>query len=275
MEINSVNTNINFEHIKKTTDESKKACLSENRTDLASLNNYKRDLVKTSFKGTVENADNSGENPLNKFILNPNFKTSPSHSMYYVMNRATGSVLSKLYLNSGYWRQTALKMETVTPWKMHLYANNEEDWAKMVATVGRYLNTQKVDWKTLGSQSTVDSLNTDEEQKGKAFTVYTSSKEQFKQLAHDIDYIIRLNGLEIEDSSINGDRKLGDTGRIFYRYEHQSGATKDSVYQLHDDKEMQDYQKQYASNRGADKYLADDMAAEDDPFYTFDPKCDL
>ena len=44
MEINSVNTNINFEHIKKTTDESKKACLSENRTDLASLNNYKHHL---------------------------------------------------------------------------------------------------------------------------------------------------------------------------------------------------------------------------------------
>jgi hypothetical protein len=80
-----------------------------------------------------------------------------------------------------------------------------------------------VTWKTLAPSASIGELNANKEQKGKAFTIYPANKSQFKQLAHDIDYIIRLNKLEKEDSNIIGDRKLGSTGRIFYRYEHVSG----------------------------------------------------
>jgi hypothetical protein len=269
LEINSVNNKINFEKSKKISAENKKSFSAENQTDLAALNNYKRDLVKTSFKGS------DGENTLDKFKLNPNFKPSRMHTLYYVMNPSTDRILYKLYTNTGYWRQTPLLMDSIIPWKMHLYADNEEDWAKMVSTVGRYLNTQKVDWKTLGSQSPVDDLNSDEKQKGKAFTVYSSSQEQFKKLAHDIDYIIRLNGLETDNSEIKGDRKLGDTGRIFYRYDHKSGDTKDKCYHFNNNEEMKEYEEQYDPNRGENKYLADDMTEADDPFYDFDPKNEL
>ena len=272
MEINHINSNINnLQNIKVNTN-TQNSQKEDKQTDLSSLNNYKRDFVKPAFKGNIENNEGDDvKNYLDRFVLSPNFQPSKKHSFYYVINPSTNRILSKLLINTGYWKQTPLKMDAITPWKMHLYADNEEDWAKMVATVGRYLNTQKVDWKTLGPQSDVEDLNSDERQKGKAFTVYSSSQEQFKQIAHDIDYIIKLNGLEAESSNIKGDRQLGDTGRIFYRYEHKSGNTKDKVYHFNNDDEMDKYEAQYDPNRGADKYLADDMTTEDDPFYHFIP----
>ena len=108
-------------------------------------------------------------------------------------------------------------------------------------------------------------------QKGKAFTIYPSNKKQFKQLAHDIDYIIRLNNLEKEDTNIKGDKQLGDTGRIFYRYVHKSGETKDKIFHFDNDTEMDEYDNQYDPNRGANQYLASDMTIKDDPFYHFKP----
>ncbi len=235
---------------------------SSNNTDLGVLDNYKRDLV--SFKRVMK----EGENPLDIFKAPQDMKII-SHRMYYYKNKATFSVLMDLLLSNGFWVQTPEKSETSIPWKIHLYADCEEDWAKLVASVGRYLNTQPVVWKTLSGNAPVDKLNEDELQKGKAFTIYPADKEQFKKLAHDIDYIVRLNNLEKEDSVISGDRKLGDTGRIFYRYEHKSGKTKDKVYS---NSEFEEYINNRESNRGADNYLAFDMTFEDDPFYTFDPK---
>ena len=237
----------------------------QKQTDLRVLNNYKRDLVKPSFRGTKES------NPLDKFKVPADLRTYPSHAMYYYMDRRAFSVLKHM-INAGYWIQTPYKAEGVSPWKMHIYADTEEDWAKLVLTVGRYLNTQKVDWKTLSSTSPVDDLNSDERQKGKAFTVYTTSQEQFKQLAKDIDYIIRQNGLETEGSKISGDKELGTTGRIFYRYDSKSGALKDKVFHFDNDEEMEEYDEQYDSNRGGDNYLASDMTTDDDPFYNFNPQ---
>ena len=233
-----------------------------NSTDLSVLNNYKRDLV--SFRGVIK----EGENPLDIFKAPQDMKM-PAHKMYFFKNEATFSVLMDLFISNGFWIQTPEKTETSIPWKIHLYADCEEDWAKLVASVGRYLNTQPVVWKTLSGNAPVDKLNEDELQKGKAFTIYPADKEQFKKLAHDIDYIVRLNNLEKEDSAISGDRKLGTSGRIFYRYEDKSGQTKDKVYS---NSEIKEYYNNYESNRGADNYLAYDMTFEDDPFYTFDPK---
>jgi hypothetical protein len=165
-----------------------------------------------------------------------------------------------------------MKSETLIPWKMHVFADTEEDWVKLVTCVGRYLNTQPVTWKTVSAFNPIDKLNECENQKGKAFTIYPANEEQFKQLAHDIDYIVRLNHLEQEDSTVIGDRKLGDTGRIFYRYEHKSGETKDKIYHCDNEDEMNECKSNYDPNRGTDQYLATDMTVEDDPFYTFNPQ---
>ena len=78
--------------------------------------------------------------------------------------------------------------------------------------------------------------------------------------------------MEIEDTAIVGDRKLGDTGRIFYRYDHKSGATKDKVYHFDNDEEMEEFHDEYAKNRGENNYIAPDMTVKDDPFYGFNPQ---
>ena len=73
-------------------------------------------------------------------------------------------------------------------------------------------------------------------------------------------------------SKIIGDRQLGDTGRIFYRYDHKSGATRNDIYRYVNDAEYQKYIDNYDPNRGGDKYLAEDMTEKDDPFYNFNPQ---
>ncbi len=240
----------------------------ETQTDLGVLKDYKRDLVKPADVHT----DNGCTNPLDRFLWTPNMKFSYFHGLYYYHNRATSPTLRHLSPSRGIWAQSPLKLDTICPWKMHIFADTEEDWAKLTATVGRYLNTQRVTWKTLSSKNTIEKLNKDTKQKGKAFTVYTSSQEQFKKLAKDIDYIIRLNHLETKESQIDGDRQLGGTGRIFYRYEHKSGATKDATFAFANDKELREYNDSYEPNRQGDKYLAADMTPADDPFYNFDPR---
>ena len=232
---------------------------------------YRKDIVHERVNIILQNAMDMSKR-LGKYVVPSHAKTTYSHELCYYNNKATYPTLMQLYPCSSSWAQTMGRSKTMIPWKIHIYADTEEDWQKLVATVGKYLNAQPVDWKTLAVHRSVDSLNASEMQKGKAFTIYPSNQEQFKQLAHDIDYIIRINRMEIEDTNIKGDRQLGNTGRIFYRYEHQSGATKDRVYDSNNQSDWNEYKSQYDPNRGADQYLAYDMTIEDDPFYRFDPR---
>ena len=157
-------------------------------------------------------------------------------------------------------------------WKMHIYADTEQDWQKLVDTVGKYLNDVGVEWKTLGG-ATTDDLNKGV-QKGKAFTVYPSSKDEFAQLAHDIDYIVKNNNLETSNNQIVGDKQLGDSGRIFYRYEYKSGKDQDTILDLSRHEEYEQYKEMYDKNRGTGElsYLASDMTIADDPWINFSPK---
>ena len=164
------------------------------------------------------------------------------------------------------------KDEEKSAWKMHIYADSEADWQKLVDTVGKYLNDTNVKWKTLGL-GTVEKLNINE-QKGKAFTVYPASNDEFAQLAHDIDYIIKNNNLTTSQTEIAGDRQLGDSGRIFYRYEYRSGKDKDLILDMNKTEDSKRYKVIYEPNRGTGKlsHLAQDMKISDDPWYYFSPK---
>ena len=163
------------------------------------------------------------------------------------------------------------KDEDKCAWKMHIYADTEADWQKLVDTVGKYLNDTNVKWKTLG-KATVEDLNLDN-QKGKAFTVYPGSNDEFAQLAHDIDYIIKNNNLSTCNTEITGDRQLGDSGRIFYRYEYKSEKDKDVILDMNKGEDYKKYKLIYEPNRGDGElsYLATDMTISDDPWFSFSP----
>lgn len=83
---------------------------------------------------------------------------------------------------------------------------------------------------------------------------------------------------EINGSDIVGDRAMGDSGRLFYRYEYNTGKVKDEVLNLADDAGWSHYESLYDGNsdrinrhNGEGRYLADDMTSDDDPWLNFDP----
>ena len=174
--------------------------------------------------------------------------------------------------SSGFWVYSGKGNNVHIPWKMHVYADNEVDWLNLSRSLGKYLKNNDINFKAISSTELFDDLN-DSNQKGKAITIYPNSAEQFAQLAHDLNYIIKLNGLEKEGSSIIGDRELGDSGRIFYRYEYNKKMPAGHQLELNK-KNYPIYRSLYDANRGEGKYLADGMTQEDDIWFNFNPDVD-
>lgn len=161
-------------------------------------------------------------------------------------------------------------------WKMHLFSVSESDWQKMSDTVIPYLREHDIDWKTFNSATTPENFSKNLNQAGKAFTIYPKDKEHFEQIARDLDFIIKNNDLQKQGTSINGDRALGDSGRIFYRYEFKTKAQMNDILDLSDRSQMENYHNNYyEANRGPSApnggYLAKDMKPSDDPFLNFNP----
>ena len=166
-------------------------------------------------------------------------------------------------------------------WKMHLFSDSNADWQKMSEVVIPYLKDQGVIFKTVNNvfEDGFEWLNADALQKGKAFTIYPQSNAQMAKIAQDLDYIIRNNGLEIDGSKIAGDRAMGDSGRLFYRYELNDPSRLNDVFDMDSNAGKADYHSAYESNsarhasgRPADElYLANGMTPADDPFRNFDP----
>lgn len=159
-------------------------------------------------------------------------------------------------------------------WKMHLFSIDEADWQELSDVIIPYLRDHDIDWKTFNAGHTPEMLTG--KQSGKAFTIYPRDKEHFEQIARDLDFIIRNNKLNRAGSAITGDRALGDTGRLFYRYEFNSGTHADEVLDLsRGSSDWATYDSYYDSNRGADApfggYLARDMVPSDDPWRNFNP----
>ncbi|MBR1616997.1 FHA domain-containing protein [bacterium] len=179
------------------------------------------------------------------------------------------------------WRYHNFEDQTHSAWKMHIFANNEADWQKLIDTCGRYLNDHGINWKTFGADWTPENFGKGTVQAGKAFTFYPRSEAEMEIIARDLDYIIRVNNLCISNSSISGDNSLGSTGRLFYRYEYQSGFDINKVYDLNYD--YKEYDRKYDSNKARQNYyathprqdgcyhLAKDMSASSDPWLNFDP----
>ena len=112
-------------------------------------------------------------------------------------------------------------------WKFHIHADNNEDWQKISSVLIPYHKDADVAFKTYTapdanaySQRPRELFyNKDENQYGKAFTIYPETIEEFEKLAQEINYILENNNLNDYQGFIHGDNQIGDHGRIFYRNE--------------------------------------------------------
>ena len=246
-------------------------------------------LMKTLTVKSSPNKGVLGTNPkLDKYVVNPNKPamkisqeakelardcgTTPEHVQFYMDNKE----LFKGNTMWDCWSGFEPKNQKHGAWKMHMYSVDEKDWQKMSEVLIPYLRDHDIDWKTFNIASGADHLNGGI-QEGKAFTIYPRDNAHMEQVAKDLDYIIRNNNLETSGSNIVGDRAMGDNGRLFYRYEYNTGAVKDEVLDLAKATDKDKYFAIYDSNsgrvnrHGEGRYLADDMSAADDPWLNFNP----
>lgn len=226
-------------------------------------------------QGQVKASGVSYNNPrLNKYKINKNTPVK-NHERFYQDNK-------ELFAGTRTWKGTIWQGYTPADqhhgaWKMHMYSIDEHDWQQMSEALIPYLKDNGIEWKTFNAGSTgVHELN-GSSQEGKAFTIYPRDNAHMEQIARDLDYIIKNNGLNINGSNIVGDRAMGDNGRLFYRYEYNTGAVKDINLDLSNRDDFAMYDSLYDGNddrikrNGKANYLADDMTPADDPWFNFNP----
>lgn len=266
MKINNVQNfkqNLSKTEFKKENNISKNLNFNYNSSGLNCLANYNLRNISFGLRLPTDSFD------LSKIKLNPNFTPMPHHVFMYSRPMAHNNVTT-----SGFWRTFNSKNGQHSAWKMHLYADNETDLQKLCCLFAPYFRKNDINWKTLDGIYDIETDLNQTFQKGKAITIYPHSNDEFARLAHDISFIIKNNNLQITDSKIIGDRQLGDTGRIFYRYEYKSKNDKDLILDLDSEKEYSKYRQIYESTRLNDKYLAQDMTPSDDIWFNFNPDID-
>lgn len=217
---------------------------------------------------------------LDKYVVSSDFSEMSAVDFF---NSRT-DLFDNRFFSNGYWSEyfpVSNGTNLHSAWKMHMYADDVADWQKMSEVIIPYLKEQGVKFKTVDCTDLdgIAKLNAGGIQKGKAFTIYPESNTQMAKLAQDLDYIIRNNDLELSGSSISGDRALGDSGRLFYRYELKDASMVDSVFDMSTLDGDKAYRRAYDSNAArhasgrpeSELYLANGMTSADDPFYYFDP----
>ena len=237
--------------------------------------------IKTypSFTGNISKSQ------LNKYKL-PIIRSYISEKEY-VLN-----LCKKGYFDTGDWCQfSPQRADIKIPWKMHIFAENAKEYQDIANVILPYLRDMQIKHKCLGTNATIEN-QAKTMQAGKAITIYPSSNEEMEKIAKDIDYIIKLNKLTKQKTHIQGDRKMGDSGRIFYRYEFCSGKYSNITLNL----DLYDIPQEiiekldnrikwsankgpdklyrfglYESNRGGNNYLASDMTEQDDIWLNFNP----
>ncbi len=194
------------------------------------------------------------------------FKLDEKHAAFVKNRKDLFANGDAKYMERAYWNDSPYELtNNHSAWKMHLYSVDELDYQQMAEVVLPYLNDHKIAHKTLSSTVSPELLaKTAPEQTGKAFTIYPQSQEEMAQIAKDLDRLIREHNLTTNKSHITGDNQLGNSGRLFYRYEFPTGKLKDRIYHPGE-------RAPYDGNRGEGQYLAHDMTPADDPWLNFDP----
>lgn len=191
------------------------------------------------------------------------------HDAYKVQNE-NGRTIKGYSITNEYWSQSHLcDTNAQCAWKMHLFSDSTSDFRAMAEVVIPYLNERGIAHKTVSPICSPELLAAIKPaQAGKAFTIYPQSPQEMAQIARELDSLMREHNLTRNDSSITGDAKLGNTGRLFYRYALISGEFRDRIYPPDEIARMP-----YNGNRGTGEnaHLARDMGLEDDPWHNFNP----
>lgn len=194
------------------------------------------------------------------------FKLDETHAAFIKNRKDLFADGANRYSERPYWSDSPYELtNNHSAWKMHLFSVSELDYQQMAEVVLPYLNKNKIAHKTLSSTMSPELLcKTAPKQAGKAFTIYPQSPQEMEKIARDLDKLIKEHNLQTTNSKITGDNQLGNSGRLFYRYELPSGSMKDNIYKPGE-------HIPYEANRGDGKYLASDMTPADDPWLNFDP----
>ena len=167
-------------------------------------------------------------------------------------------------------------------WKMHIYIDREDDYQKIAPIIIEYFRTENlknhsVENKTLRHISPELFQLYSFSQGSKGFTIYPpynpenkDNVESMEKIAKDLDKLIREHNLTISKSEIPGDRQMGKTGRLFYRYEYASIKYKNKEYSsdLYDvNRANKNLKYAYLPQDGQDQKTYD-------PWFNFDPADD-
>ena len=176
-------------------------------------------------------------------------------------------------------------------WKMHIYAEDEDDYQKISPIILEYLKNNSVKHKTFYLLSSELFKAISPKQGSKGIVIYPKYDAQnknnindIKKIAQDLDKLIRDCNLTIKESNIAGDAKMGTTGRLFYRYEYKSINDCNKTYM------QEEYKRFYEENRVNTVYYKDENNKTEpykleypylpqdgqnpekyDPLYNFDP----
>ncbi len=160
--------------------------------------------------------------------------------------------------NAGFRKYIFGEKYESSPWKLHIFTNGVYDWHDILMVTLPYLQSNHVKHKVIED---VESYKQDfasdfKGQRGKAITVYVRDLDHFRKVATDLSALYRAHNLTVPeevreyDPGIHGDRALGHTGRLYYRYD-------------------KDVAGNYRANDG--QYLPKGMTEADDPFLVFKP----
>ncbi len=183
------------------------------------------------------------------------------------MENIKNKLFDNLYSQGEFWVNYK-NQNNFIPYKIHVYADNESDLRFILNETLPILIGYGINHKFI-APSNLSKLNYSI-QKGKAITIYPPNIKMLKFLLLTLD--LKLLALELRfkkikqaETNIIGDKPYGNSGRLFYRYELDSGEYKNMIFDPLNAELMSFYHKHYQPNRGGNKYLADDMTEKDDP----------
>lgn len=112
-----------------------------------------------------------------------------------------------------------------TLWKMHIYADSAQEWANAAQVALPVIHENNVIYKTMVGvdKEAFDALsnvveNGKHTQKGKAFTLYFRSEDEFVKTAKQLDAAFQKSGLK-SSGTVGTEAQIGESGFLSYRHE--------------------------------------------------------
>ncbi len=178
------------------------------------------------YNSVIEDRTISSRNPKSSQILKDgkSYFTDISGYRYEIHNPSGTGNIRQDY--------NAMKSKRQTKWKMHIYADNPQEWGNAAQIAMPYLRENKIMYKTYDNldPSTFEwqrnPKNMNGVQQGKAFTLYFENEEQFVQTAQALESRFKEAGI-FSSGQVKNEAQIGESGFLSYRHE---GAERGVVY---------------------------------------------